>query len=110
MEDMRKFEKPEMEVIVFEAEDILTISQNSNDTYNNTGLAGASEDEFMVENMDGDGYDNTEPSVQTTSEGAAEADDSSADSDVVDESVVVDEHGMEEPVMTEEVVEEIIEE
>lgn len=107
MEDMRKFEKPEMEVIVFEAEDILTTSSFDGET---DGTEGANISDFMMDSADGDGYDVTEPTAPTSSAGAAEADDSSADSDVVDESVVVDEHGMEEPVMTEEVVEDIIEE
>ena len=101
MEDMRKFEKPEMEVIVFEAEDIITMSQNGNGT---GGTAGASEDEFMLENMDG-AADVTEPTVPTTSEGTAEATDSP--SHVVDESVIDNEYGIEEPVMEEEVVEDI---
>ena len=104
MEDMRKFEKPEMEVIVFEAEDIITMSQNGNGT---GGTAGASEDEFMLENMDG-AADVTEPTVPTTSEGTAEAANSANQSDALEE-VVEDEPVIEEPVMTEEVVEEIVE-
>lgn len=107
MEDMRKFEKPEMEVIVFEAEDILTASGNSS-SYNGNGetqTIGEDIADFM-DSVDG-AADITEPTVQTTSEGTAEASNSSDDSDVVDESVVVDEHGIEEPVMTEEVVEDI---
>ena len=103
MENMRKFEKPEMEVIVFEAEDIIITSTNEQED-----ITKASEGEFMMENMDGDGYDNTEPTVPTTSEGTAEAANSANQSDALEE-VVEDEPVIEEPVMTEEVVEEIVE-
>lgn len=110
MEDMRKFEKPEMEVIVFEAEDIITSSQNGIDkenTFKNTEEEFSTMDisEFM---SDGSG-DVTESVAPTTSEGTAEAANSANQSDALEE-VVEDEPVIEEPVMTEEVVEDIIEE
>lgn len=109
MEDMRKFEKPEMEVIVFEAEDIITNSIGSDKDRQNGDNGeeslGMDISEFM---SDGSG-DITEPTVQTTSEGTAEAANSANQSDALEE-VVEDEPVIEEPVMTEEVVEDIIEE
>lgn len=99
MEDMRKFEKPEMEVIVFEAEDIIMTSGNQA----NGVRVGADYEDFTIDSVDG-AADVTEPSVQTTSEGTAETADSPSDSHVVDESVIDNEYGIEEPVTTEEVI------